>query len=218
MPKAASLSRAVNFYGNEFLVSPNTLIPRPETEQLVERILSSAKEHLGSAPRIIDVGTGSGVIAITLKLHLPQATVVAVDNDAAALEIARRNGARLGAKISCYRSNLLDQVASRFDLVIANLPYVPASRWSYLPESVRDFEPRDAIIGGRDGLKWLRPLIGQLSSHLNEPGLVALEIDDIKSFRVIELIRAALPSYQVWVEPDLAGFDRFVFALPAQLT
>lgn len=212
----AYLEQRANFYGFEFFVDQSTLIPRPETEQLVEKTIELATQYLSTSPSIIDIGTGSGAIAITLKKLLPRAQLRAIDNSAAALRIAKRNAEELHADVIFQQGDLLAGSEQQFDLIIANLPYVPAARWNHLPTMVRDFEPRSAIVGGRDGMKLLRRLADQLRGNLAKKGVVALEIDDLRSERVKALLELALPtSHKVTIEKDLAGFDRFAFAVPS---
>ncbi|MDP3993320.1 MAG: peptide chain release factor N(5)-glutamine methyltransferase [bacterium] len=201
-----------NFYGFDFTVNSSTLIPRPETEQLVEKTVVLVKKYLSDHPRILDVGTGSGVIAITLKKLFPNAEVEATDISSVALAIAQENAKSNDVDIVFCEGSLFEPVSSKFDLIIANLPYVPAARWRFLESQVRDFEPKDAIIAGRDGLKWIRRFCDQVSPYLNRRSIVALEIDDTHGPRVQKLLEQALPTHSCFTEKDLAGRDRFCFA------
>jgi release factor glutamine methyltransferase len=203
-----------NFYGFEFKVNSSTLIPRPETEQLVERTLELARKHLSDHPRILDVGTGSGVIAITLKKLLPCSTVEATDISLDALKTAEANANNNQVDITLHTGSLFEPVEGNFDLVIANLPYVPASRWRYLESQVRDFEPKNAIVAGRDGLKWIKQLCAEVEANLNKSSIVALEVDDTHEIRVQKLLQEALPNHYVYCEKDLAGRNRFCFGVP----
>src|SRR3989344_8394390 len=229
-PRAYSEGKA-NFYGYDFLVNQHTLVPRPETEQLVEITLGLAHLHLpggGGSMRILDVGTGSGVIAITLKKLLPSARIEATEISLPAIKVARHNARTNLAEVIFHQGNLLESAKGRFDLIITNLPYVPAGRWRFLDRKVRDFEPRSAIIAGRDGLKWIRQFCQQIgvytkqnmlgksltSDYLNAPSIVALEIDDTHGPRVLQLLQDALPNHLVKIESDLAHKVRFAFAVP----
>lgn len=212
MPRAYR-EGTTNFYGFDFAVDPSTLIPRPETEQLVERTLELVEKCLSDHPRILDMGTGSGVIAITLKKLLPNSIVEATDISSKALKTAKINAKNNQADVAFHAGNLFEPIECRFDLIIANLPYVPAARWRYLESQVRDFEPRDAIVSGRDGLRLIKRFCAEVRPFLNQPSIVALEIDDTHGPRVQELLRKALPSYDRLIEKDLAGRDRFCFAL-----
>jgi release factor glutamine methyltransferase len=167
------------FYGLALQVTPAVLIPRPETEHLVESVLGELDRE---APLdILDVGTGSGAIAIALANHLPRAVVTAVDISRAALEIAAANAARHGLRerIRLLESDLLDAFAPGdvcFDVIVSNPPYVPASDRDSLHRQVRDFEPASALFAGADGLDIYRRLIPQARAALKPHGLLALEI------------------------------------------
>lgn len=208
------VGRTASFYGYNFKITQHVLIPRPETEQLVEKTAEKVKKSFSQPISIIDVGTGTGAIAITLKKLLPESEVMAVDISSTALEIAKQNAASNQTQITFLKSDLMTETDKKFDLIIANLPYVPAARWRFLDESIRSNEPKDAIIGGRDGLKWISKLSSQLPDHLKTGGILALEIDDVKAFRVSGLVQKMLPNHKVVIEKDLAGFNRFCFALP----
>lgn len=212
MPLAYRAGTA-NFYGFDFTVNSSTLIPRPETEQLVERTLELIKKYLSDHPRILDMGTGSGVIAVTLKKLLPSSVIEATDISLRAIEIAEENAKDNQADVTFYTGNLFEPVKDRFDLIVANLPYVPAARWKWLESQVRDFEPKDAIVSGRDGLKLIKRFCKDVATYLKEPSIVALEIDDTHGPRVQRLLQKALPNHNCFVEKDLAGRDRFCFAV-----
>ena len=167
------------FYGLGLRVTPAVLIPRPETEILVEAVLA---ELDGSVPlRILDVGTGSGAIAIALAHHLPNAQIVAVDLSPTALEVAAANIARheLGGRIDFLVSDLLGELAADergFDAIVSNPPYVPTGDRETLHPQVRDFEPASALYAGDDGLDIYRRLISQAWAALKPNGLLALEL------------------------------------------
>ncbi len=167
------------FYGLALRVTPAVLIPRPETEQLVEAVLA---ELDGARPlRILDVGTGSGAIAIALAFHLPHAQITAVDLSAAALEVATANTARhaLADRIRYLKSDLLDAFPPNeapFAAIVSNPPYVPTADRASLHPQVRDHEPSAALFAGPDGLDIYRRLIPQARAALQPNGLLALEI------------------------------------------
>jgi release factor glutamine methyltransferase len=167
------------FYGLALGVTPAVLIPRPETEQLVEAVLAELE---GARPlRILDVGTGSGAIAIALAHHLPHAQVTAVDLSSAALEVAASNAARhmLTDRIRFIQSDLLDALTPGelpFDVIVSNPPYVPTGDRVALHPQVRDHEPAAALFAGPDGLDIYRRLIPQARAALRPNGLLALEI------------------------------------------
>jgi release factor glutamine methyltransferase len=166
------------FYGLPMKVTPAVLIPRPETELLVEAVLERLPKH--KALRIVDVGTGSGAIAVAVAKHLPLAEVVAVDLSAAALEVARGNAASLGLgrQMRFLESDLLAAVAGEapFDAVLSNPPYIPVGDRASLHRQVREHEPATALFAGEDGLEIYRRLVPQASAALKPGGLLALEI------------------------------------------
>ena len=200
------------FYGQEFVVSPAVLIPRPETEQLVETALGWGR---GRGPlRAVDVGTGSGCIAVTLARHWPAAEVVAVDLSAAALAVAQANADRLApGRVVLVRGNLLAAFGPGVDLIAANLPYVSRQEWTTLPDGVKSYEPALALDGGTDGLDAIRALLPQAAERLRPGGLVLLEIGWRQGAAAAVLARQAFPAARVEVRPDFAGHDRLVAIL-----
>ena len=179
------------FYSREFLVTPDVLIPRPETEFVVIALLDELKQagRLSESLRIADIGTGSGVLAVCAALHLPQAQVVAVDLSPAALNVARSNAERHGVadRIAFLESNLFDAIPSdqQFDMIVSNPPYIDLGEKPSWPRDVRDHEPELALYAGDDGLDVLRPLIagsvdrlvagGWLFAEFSPPQRAALE-------------------------------------------
>ncbi len=198
------------FYGLLFSVTPDVLIPRPETEALVDVALAWAHTRGLPAPRIVDVGTGSGAIAVTLALKLPQARIVAVDIAWEALLIAQVNALRHGVaeRLGFVLGDLLAALIGPFDAIIANLPYVSEAELEAL--EVGRWEPRIALDGGSDGLDLIRRLLGQAPRRLAPGGLLALEIGADQGKRVEALCHAAFPYAEVAILPDLAGLDRIV--------
>jgi release factor glutamine methyltransferase len=179
------------FYGLTLRVTPAVLIPRPETEHLVEAVL--AELNLAQSLRILDVGTGSGAIAIALAFHLPHAQITAVDLSAAALEVAAANTARhaLADRIRYLKSDLLDAFPpdeAPFDAIVSNPPYVPTADRASLHPQVRDHEPAAALFAGPDGLDIYRRLIPQARAALQPNGLLALEIGHGQSEAIASLL------------------------------
>ena len=197
------------FYGRPFMVTRDVLIPRPETEHLVDAVLTWVRDSGIEAPRIVDVGTGSGAIAVTLAKELPSASVTAVDVSATALAVARRNAESSGAAISFLESDLLAAVAGPFDVVVANLPYIGENERPTLAPDVRDHEPGLALFAGADGLALIRRLVTQAAGLTRLSGLLALEIGAGQGAAVRELMSAAGWT-KVAVQADLAGHPRVV--------
>ena len=197
------------FLGLEFVVSPAVLIPRPETEQLVETAVAWGRER--EPLRIADVGTGSGCIAVGLARHLPEAVVFAVDVSADALAVAQANTTLHAAgRVHLVRGNLLDAFGPGIDLIAANLPYVAGEDWPELAVGVKSFEPALALDGGADGLALIRALLPEAAGRLRPGGLVLLEIGWRQGQAVAALAEAAFPGAIIEVRPDFAGHDRIV--------
>ncbi|MBK8479969.1 MAG: peptide chain release factor N(5)-glutamine methyltransferase [Proteobacteria bacterium] len=204
---------AREFWSRRFAVSPAVLVPRPETELLVEEALDWLRARLATTaqPCVIDVGTGSGAIAVAVALELPAARVWAVDRARAAVTVARGNALAHGAPVRWCCADLLSVFAPRptFDLVLANLPYIPSDELARLAPEVRDWEPRSALDGGGDGLDAIRALVCQLGSRLRAGGQVLLEVGAGQAREVAGLLEAS-GCEQVSVRRDLGGIDRIV--------
>jgi len=212
-PAAYLLGRRA-FYDLDLYVAPGVLIPRPESEQLVEVALSWCRSHPDVCRRLVDVGTGSGALAIALARHVPEAHVIAIDDSAKALSVARRNVARYGLeeRVTLVRGDLLNPLSGPFDVIVANLPYVPSARLETLAPEVREHEPLRALDGGPDGLDVLRTFVPQVPARLASPGLLLLEIDEGQGGAVAALVHQHLPEASVTVLHDLAGLERVVRA------
>ena len=198
------------FFSRDFVVDPCVLIPRPETERLIEIVLGRLRPI--QRPRILDVGTGSGVIAVTLALELPSAQVFATEVSVAALEVAKENARRLGVRERIeFRSGdlALPFAGERFDLVVSNPPYVPSEEIAGLSPEVRDHEPRVALDGGPDGLELYRRLAACVDEVLAERGWLAVEIGFGQGDAVRRMFSQS-GTTAVEVERDLAGIERVV--------
>lgn len=193
------------FYGRPFQVSPDVLIPRPDTELLVERALANLPPD--QVADVLDLGTGSGCIAITLALERPLARVTAVDRSPAALAIAQRNAEILDAPVEFLTSDWFDALAGRrFDLIVSNPPYIAAADPHLARGDVR-FEPLAALAAGQDGLDDLRRLIRDACAHLRPGGVLLLEHGYDQADAVVELLRQQ-GFEQISTLRDLAGLDR----------
>jgi len=209
------------FWSLEFAVSPHVLIPRPESEMLVEQGVRLAQEwwttHPHSRLAILDVGTGSGNLAISLAHTLPQAHVWAVDRAYEALQVARQNAQRLGVaeRLHWVCSDLLTafQRGRRdFALGVANLPYVTTTEWHSLPREIKDYEPPEALCGGQDGLDLIRRLVASSPEVLAPGGVLLLEVGWLQATAVQETIRQQGHFSATGVYYDLAGIERAVWA------
>jgi len=196
------------FYDVDLEVNPSVLIPRPETEHLVEAALDWALNVKGPL-RVVDVGTGSGALAVVLARRLPHAQVYAVDISKEALQVARQNARRYGVDVRFVCSDLLTALSGPFDLIVANLPYVPSAELDQLAPELW-FEPRVALDGGQDGLVVVQRLIDSLSAYLACPGLALLEIDHRQVAAVLSRLGKKFPEARVHVSNDLAQLDRVI--------
>ncbi len=198
----------VEFHGRSFLCDPRALIPRHETEHLVELLLA-----LPSKPgRILDVGAGSGVIALTLAAEWPDAAVDAIDISPDALALAAENAARLGLaeRVRFLQSDLFSAISGQYGLIVANLPYVPAGDIPALSPEVRR-DPLAALDGGPDGAGVIRAFLEQARPHLLPGGAVALEIGAGQAEMLVEHLRL-LGYNDIRSTADYAGINRFLFA------
>jgi len=198
------------FYGLPFRVTPDVLIPRPETEHLVETVLelAAAFEH----PRIIDIGTGSGAIPIAIAHNLPYSQITATDISSSALAVAEENAKRNGAAIRFLEGDLLAPVEGEtFDIIVSNPPYVPAADRDSLSVEVRDHEPSLALFAGIDGLEIYRRLIPAAFAALAPGGFIALEIGYGQQLAIDSLLIKAGFSH-VQFTPDLQGIPRVAVA------
>ncbi len=204
------------FLNLDFLVDERVLIPRPETELLVESVIEAAK-RLSRFQRqrplhIVDVGTGSGIIATSLAIHLPQAMILATDASGAALQVAQDNARRYGvwARMTFLHGNLLVPLPTAVDIIVANLPYVSQAEYADLPPDIRLYEPHEALVAGVDGLDAIRTLLSQARSHLFRDGTIWLETGAKQGDAVSELATRAFPDAQITVVKDYAHLDRLV--------
>ncbi|TCS78030.1 peptide chain release factor N(5)-glutamine methyltransferase [Tepidibacillus fermentans] len=203
------------FFGREFQVNSSVLIPRPETELLIEEVLQQAEQIWQDQPiTVVDIGTGSGAIAITLSLEKPNWNVHTVDISKQALQVAKRNAERLGAKLIFHHGNLLEPIIRqkmKVDLVISNPPYIPSRDIQTLMPEVKNYEPILALDGGEDGLVFYRQIISQSFSVLKRLGMIAFEIGTDQSEAIQQLFaNSGAKSYQVL--PDFQGIPRVAMA------
>jgi release factor glutamine methyltransferase len=200
----------MEFYGLPFRVTPDVLIPRPETEHLVEKAIELAARF--QEPRIVDVGTGSAAIAVALAHKLPQASITAIDLSKSALAVARENAKRNEVDLRFLEGDLLAPVAGeRFEIVVSNPPYVPETDRATLSVEVREYEPGMALFAGDDGLDVYRRLIPAAFDALVPGGFVALEIGYGQSKAITELLASA-GFEQIEFVPDLQNIPRVACA------
>jgi release factor glutamine methyltransferase len=202
------------FHGLEIEVSPSVLIPRPETERLVDLALEWVVQRCRRQdwPHIVDVGTGSGCIALALANELPDAVIEATDISKIALELAEENSRILGFddRIKFHQGQYLQPIVDSPDLVVANLPYIADHEWTSLSVGVKWYEPDVALRGGSDGLDGIRLLLAQASNRLARGGAMLLEIGWQQGQAAHILAQSSFPSARVDVIQDFAGLDRVV--------
>lgn len=197
------------FYGLKFNITPDTLIPRPETELLVEEALrwltSDSKHRL-----VVDVGTGSGCIAVTLAKNVVDISVIGADISLPALRVASSNAVQHAVRdhIHFIQADLIPPIAKPIDLICANLPYIPTTTLHTL--DVIDKEPRQALNGGHDGLEAISRLLQQAPQRIADDGLILLEIDPSQASQAENLAYQTFPNASIIILSDLAGLDRLL--------
>jgi release factor glutamine methyltransferase len=202
------------FYGRDFAVTPAVLIPRPETEALVEDVLRALETGTGTtgSPTIVDVGTGSGCIAITLALERPTARVIATDVSAAALDVARANARALGATgVVFQQTSLVPADVRSIDVIVSNPPYIPEGDRASLPVDVRDFEPAVALFSRGDGLDVIGRLVAAARTALSPGGWLIMEIGVNQAAVVSDIVRQSGLRLE-HIRADLQGIPRVVVA------
>ncbi|MDD4878882.1 MAG: peptide chain release factor N(5)-glutamine methyltransferase [Candidatus Omnitrophica bacterium] len=212
---AQYITGEAEFMGFDFDVNPSVLIPRPETETFVERVLTLMEREGITEPSILDLGTGSGAIAVSLTKLSPSCKMVASDVSEEALEVGRENAAAngVGERIEFVLSDLFERIPGKrkFDLVISNPPYIPSEDYDSLPPEVRS-EPRIALDGGRKGLEFYKKIIPDAAKRLNRGGYLALEIGYGQAQAINDLLASAGSYRDIEILKDYNDIDRIVFA------
>ena len=203
----------VNFFGNTFKVNENVLIPRFETEELVENTINLIKKYFDKPVRIIDLGTGSGCIGITLKKNLPESDVTLLDISNDALIVAKENAKLNNVSVNFILSDMWDNVNDKYDVIISNPPYIKTNE--QIEDIVYNNEPHLALYGGDDGMDLYRKIRNNLENHVNDKFILAMEIGYDEKDNVMKLfdnMKGALVTYK----KDLAGFDRMIFVIKSE--
>lgn len=211
----AHLMGTASFYGKDFGVNRDVLVPRQETEELVAGVLDFVWDW-GTAPTIADIGTGSGIIAITLALELENAHVYATDISSEALEVAQQNATLLGSDVTFLQGDLLSPIAENGlqpDIIVSNPPYIAEGERTELADTVREFDPELALFADDNGLAIYKHLFHQMAQKALTPSLVAVEIGHTQGESVLEIAKRAFPECHAHtrVEQDINGKDRMVF-------
>lgn len=193
-------------------VNKDVLIPRPDTEVIVEETLNICRTQNFSKPRILDIGTGSGAIALALAKELPQAQIVATDVSPAVLDVARKNARSLGLikQIEFLKGNLFEPVGGIFDIIVSNPPYISDQEYQDLPAGVKDYEPREALWAGQTGVEFYEKLIYHSKNHLKENGWLLLEIGARQEASVRKIMEDYGNYDSIGVRNDYAGMPRVI--------
>ncbi|WP_026677261.1 peptide chain release factor N(5)-glutamine methyltransferase [Fictibacillus gelatini] len=206
-----------SFYGRSFKVNKEVLIPRPETEELVQQTLSRIEKRFSDKKLIkaVDVGTGSGAISVTLALENKRLDVYTVDIASESIEVAKENAKRLGAKVTFIHGDLLQpfiQAGEKVDVVISNPPYIPDKDIMELETIVKDQEPYRALSGGEDGFVFYRRFMEELPLVLKGEAIVGFEVGDGQAQTVAKMLKDTFAEAKVTIEKDINGKERMVFA------
>ncbi len=200
----------VNFYGNIFKVNENVLIPRFETEELVENTINLIKEHFDKPVNIIDLGTGSGCIGITLKKKLPESRVTLLDISNDALKVSRDNALLNKVDVSFIQSDMWNNVYDKYDVIISNPPYIKNDE--EIEDIVYNNEPHLALYGGIDGLDIYKKIRNNLENYVNDKFILAMEIGYDEKDDIIKLF-SDMKDVSITCKKDLSGRDRMIFVI-----
>lgn len=206
----AYLTGRKEFWSFVLEVNKDVLIPRPDTEIIVEEALTVGKSF--PQPNILDIGTGSGAIALALAKELPEAKIIATDISASALKIARRNARnlKLEKQIKFLKGDLFAPVKDLFDIIVSNPPYISAAEYGELPNGVKDFEPKIALWAGQTGVEFYEKLIYQSKNHLKKNGWLLMEIGAPQAEKIRRLMQDSGAFADIDVRHDYAGHDRVI--------
>lgn len=202
------------FYGRDFFVNEDVLIPRPETEELIEEVEKRTKSlfDVNISLKLADIGTGSGAIAISIKKEIPRLQVTATDISSAALAVAKKNAQVLSADITFKQGDLLEPIQDqKWDIVLSNPPYIGHDEAKTLSDTVIDYEPHLALFAEEDGLQLYRKMTRQLPKMMNKTSFIGFEIGYEQGLAVQEMLQIAFPNALVEVVQDMNKKDRFVF-------
>ena len=201
----------VNFYGNKFIINEDVLIPRFETEELVEKTIEYAKDLFKDKINILDIGCGSGVIGLTLKEKIPNSIVDLVDISPKALEVAKKNAENLNLDVNFIESDVFTNVSNKYDIIISNPPYIKTDE--EIEEIVKNNEPNIALYAGIDGLDVYKKILINASNYMKEKCLIAFEIGMTQKDDLIDLINKNLNNVIIETKQDLSEKDRMIFIL-----
>ncbi len=199
----------VNFYGNNFYINENVLIPRFETEELVENVTEYAKKFFTEPVDLIDLGCGSGVIGLTLEKKISTNSVDLIDISEKALEVTNINCGKMNSKANLVLSDMFKNINKKYDIIVSNPPYIKTTE--EIEKIVKDNEPHLALYAGVDGLDCYRKILNDITGHMKERCLIAFEIGMTQGVPLTALIKEKLPNDIVEIKKDLSGKDRMLF-------
>ena len=199
----------VNFYGNQFYINENVLIPRFETEELVENTINKAKELFTEPVDIIDIGCGSGVIGLTLEKKLSTNSVDLIDISEEALKVTHKNCGNLNSKANIIQSDVFENIDRKYDIIISNPPYIKDDE--EIEDIVRENEPHLALYAGKEGLDVYKKIFDNINNYMKDKCLIALEIGMDQANDIIELAKEKKDEIEIEVKKDLQGRDRMIF-------
>lgn len=198
----------VNFFGNTFNINNNVLIPRFETEELVENVINYIKYEFPEAKNLIDLGCGSGAIGLSIKKVLPELEVTLVDISEEALEVTKENMNLLNLDCNIIKSDMWSSIEDKYDVIVSNPPYIREDE--EIEDLVKENEPHLALYGGKDGLDYYRIIRDGIEEHINDRFILALEIGDLQREEVTKLF-STIPNVNIVCKKDLEGRDRMIF-------
>lgn len=199
----------VNFYGNKFYINENVLIPRFETEELVENTINYINKYFNHPVDIIDLGCGSGVIGLTLEKKVSTKTVDLVDISPLALEVTTKNKDLLKSNANIIESDFFTNISNKYDVIISNPPYISINE--EIEEIVEKNEPHLALYAGEEGLDCYKKILENIKDHMNDRCLIAFEIGSLQKDRLIDLVNKYLDNVRIEVKKDLSDKDRMLF-------
>lgn len=199
----------VNFYGNIIKVDKRVLIPRRETEELVEKTINYIKKYFPNIQNILDIGTGSGCIPITLKKYFPNSNIIACDISQDALTLAKINAKDNNVKIDFIESNIFSNINEKFDCIISNPPYI--SENEQIMDIVKNNEPHLALYAKDNGLYFYKKILREANNYLKDKFIIAFEIGQTQGWEIINIAKKYFPNAKISLEKDLQHLDRFIF-------
>ncbi len=207
------ITKEAYFYGRKFYVNKYTLIPRPETETLVEDTNKLINKYFPKKDiHILDIGTGTGIIAITLNKLNPASKIVATDISQNALKVAQKNQKFHNTNIQFVKTDLYQKINQKFDVIISNPPYIEENSPA-IEENVKKNEPHLALFGGKDGLDYYRNILKNIKKIIKEDHIIAFEIGENQGKKIEKIIKKELPNDEIIIKKDYNNFDRYVYAI-----